>query len=53
MKDARYVPNTKLVIHDVEEEDKLFHLCHHNDHSEKSIIAYGLISTHPYTPIRI
>jgi hypothetical protein len=42
--------NTKLVLHDVEEEEKLFHLRHH---SEKLAIAYGLISTPPYTPLRI
>jgi hypothetical protein len=50
MKDAGYVPDAKLVLHDVEEEEKLFHLCHH---SEKLAIAYGLISTPPYTPLRI
>jgi hypothetical protein len=25
MKDAGYMPDTKLVLHDVEEEEKLFH----------------------------
>ncbi|CAK9881683.1 unnamed protein product [Sphagnum jensenii] len=50
MKDAGYVPDTKLVLHDVEEEEKLFRSCHH---SEKLAIAYGLISTPPYTPLRI
>ncbi|CAM6073835.1 unnamed protein product [Sphagnum tenellum] len=50
MKDAGYVPVTKLVLHDVEEEEKLFQSCHH---SEKLAIAYGLISTPPYTPLRI
>jgi hypothetical protein len=50
MKDAGYVPDITSMLHDVEEEEKLFHLCHH---SEKLAIAYGLISTPPGTPIRI
>jgi hypothetical protein len=50
MKDAGYVPDITFMLHDVEEEEKLFHLCHH---SEKLAIAYGLISTPPGTPIRI
>jgi len=40
-----YVPDTRFVLHDVEEEeeeDELFHLCHH---SEKFTIAFGLLST--------
>jgi hypothetical protein len=45
-----YVPDTTFVLHDVEEEDKVFHLCHH---SEKLAIAFGLISTPPGTPLRI
>jgi hypothetical protein len=45
-----YVPDTKFVLCDVEEEDKVFHLCHH---SEKLAIAFGLISTPPGTPLRI
>jgi hypothetical protein len=47
MRDLGYVPHTKLVLHDVEEE-KVFHLCHH---SEKLAIALGLINTAPGTPL--
>jgi pentatricopeptide repeat protein len=39
MHDAGYVPNTKSVLHDVKEEEKVIHLCHH---SEKLAIAFGL-----------
>ncbi len=28
MHDAGYMPCTKFVLHDVEEEEKVFHLCH-------------------------
>jgi len=45
-----YVPDTKFVLHNVEEEDKVFHLCHH---SEKLAIAFALISTPPGTPLCI
>jgi hypothetical protein len=44
MHDTGYVPDTKFVLHDMEEEDKMLHLCHH---SEKLAIAFGLISTAP------
>ncbi len=50
MKEAGYVPDTKFMLHDVDEEEKLFHLCHH---SEKLAIAFGLISTPPGIPLRI
>ncbi|CAK9867651.1 unnamed protein product [Sphagnum jensenii] len=50
MHNAGYVPNTKSVLHDVEEEEKVIHLCHD---SEKLAIAFGLISTDPGTPLRI
>ncbi|CAM6015544.1 unnamed protein product [Sphagnum balticum] len=50
MHDAGYVPDTNFALHDVEEEEKLFHLCHH---SEKLAIALGLINTPPGTPLRI
>jgi hypothetical protein len=50
MHDAGYVPDTKFVLHDVEEEEKLFHLFHH---SEKLAIAFGLINTPPGTPLCI
>jgi hypothetical protein len=39
-------PDTKFVLHDVEEEEKLFQLCHH---SENLAIAFGLINTPPGT----
>jgi hypothetical protein len=42
------MPYTKLVQHDVEREEKLFHLGHH---SEKLAIALGLINTAPHTPL--
>ncbi|CAK9193462.1 unnamed protein product [Sphagnum troendelagicum] len=50
MHDAGYVPRTKFILHDVEEEEKVFCLCHH---SEKLAIALGLINTAPGTPLRI
>jgi hypothetical protein len=50
MHDAGYVPDTKLVLHDVDEEEKVFHLCHH---SKKWAIAFGLISTPPGIPLCI
>jgi hypothetical protein len=50
MQDAGYVPDTNFVLHDVEEQEKLFHLCHH---SEKLAIALGLINTPPGTPLQI
>eukprot|EP01018_Ginkgo_biloba_P003562 Gb_16895 [translate_table: standard] len=50
MKAAGYVPDTKFVLHDVEEEQKEEILCHH---SEKLAIAFGLINTPPGTTIRI
>ncbi len=50
MHDVGYVPDTKFVLHDVEEEEKVFPLCHH---SEKLAIAFGLMSTDPGTPLRI
>jgi hypothetical protein len=50
MNDIGYVPDTKFVLHDIEEEEKVLHLCHH---SEKLAIGFGLISTPPGTPLRI
>jgi pentatricopeptide repeat protein len=50
MHDAGYVPHTTIVLHDVEEEEKVFHLCHH---SEKLAIAFGLLNTAPGTSLRI
>jgi pentatricopeptide repeat protein len=50
MKEAGYIPDTKFVLHDVEEEEKEHFLC---SHSEKLAIAFGLISTPPRTPLLI
>ncbi|CAK9200383.1 unnamed protein product [Sphagnum troendelagicum] len=50
MHDAGYVPDTNFVLHDVEEEEKVFHLCHH---SEKLAIAFGLINSAPGNPLCI
>ncbi len=50
MQDARYVPDTTFVLHEVEEEVKAFHLFHHG---EKLAIAFGLISTALGTPLHI
>lgn len=50
MKEQGYVPDTKAVLYDVEEEAKenvLF------SHSDKLAIAFGLISTSPGTLFRI
>eukprot|EP01018_Ginkgo_biloba_P030463 Gb_36435 [translate_table: standard] len=47
---AGYVPNTRFVLYDVEEEDKEYILC---GHSEKLAIAFGLINTPPEITIRI
>ncbi len=50
MHNAGYVPCMELVLDDVEEEEKVSHLCHH---SEKLAIAFGLINTAPGTPLQI
>jgi hypothetical protein len=38
------------VLHDVEEEEKVFHLCHH---SKKLAVDFGLINTAPGTQLQI
>lgn len=43
MLDMGYVPDTRFVLHHVEEEDEVFQLC---NHSEKFTTAFGLLSTH-------
>jgi hypothetical protein len=48
--DARYVPCIEFVLDDVEEEEKVFHLCHH---SEELAIAFGLINTTLSIPLQI
>jgi pentatricopeptide repeat protein len=50
LKEMGYVPDTKLVLHDVEEEQKEHMLAHH---SEKLAIAFGLVSTAKGTTLRI
>ncbi|EFJ35715.1 hypothetical protein SELMODRAFT_80662, partial [Selaginella moellendorffii] len=50
MRAAGYIPDTKMILHDVEDErkeDMLFY------HSERLAIAFGLISTPPGTPLRV
>lgn len=48
--EAGYVAQTKLVLHNVEEEEKAEML---HGHSERLAIAYGLLETPDGTPIRI
>ncbi|XP_057824571.2 pentatricopeptide repeat-containing protein At4g30700 [Cryptomeria japonica] len=50
MKEAGYVPDTRYVLHDVDEAQKEIALMHH---SERLAIAFGLISTPPGTTLRI
>lgn len=50
IREMGYVPNTDLVRHDLEEEQKEPYLL---QHSEKIAVAYGLISTPRSKPIRI
>lgn len=50
MRDAGYVPDTRYVLHDIDEEAKEQALQYH---SERLAIAYGLISTPPRTTLRI
>ncbi|KAK3135182.1 hypothetical protein QOZ80_5BG0415660 [Eleusine coracana subsp. coracana] len=48
--EQRYVPDTRYVLHDIDQEAKEQALLYH---SERLAIAYGLISTPARTPIRI
>uniref|UniRef100_A0A0D6R6C5 DYW domain-containing protein n=1 Tax=Araucaria cunninghamii TaxID=56994 RepID=A0A0D6R6C5_ARACU len=50
MKEAGYVPDTRYVLHDVDEAQKEIALMHH---SERLAIAFGLISTPPGTTLRV
>jgi len=50
MKAAGYVPDTRFVLKDLEEEQKEQSLFHH---SEKLAIAFGLLNTSPGTTIRV
>ncbi|XVE98014.1 hypothetical protein REPUB_Repub03eG0068800 [Reevesia pubescens] len=50
MREAGYVPDTRYVLHDIDQEAKEQALQYH---SERLAIAYGLISTPARTPLRI
>lgn len=50
MREAGYVPDTRYVLHDIDQEAKEQALMYH---SERLAIAYGLISTPPRTTLRI
>lgn len=50
MKELGYRPDTRFVLHDVEETEKERALCHH---SERLAIAFGLLTTPPPSPIVI
>lgn len=50
VREGGYVPQTKCVLHDVEEKEKVKLL---NGHSERLAISYGLLNTAYGTPIRI
>ncbi|PIA52435.1 hypothetical protein AQUCO_01000364v1 [Aquilegia coerulea] len=50
MKNAGYVPDTRYVLQDIDQEAKEKALMYH---SERLAIAYGLISTPPGTTLRI
>ncbi|XP_044480070.1 pentatricopeptide repeat-containing protein At2g15690, mitochondrial-like [Mangifera indica] len=50
MREAGYVPDTRYVLHDIDEEAKEKALQYH---SERLAIAYGLISTPARMPLRI
>ncbi|KAG1368531.1 pentatricopeptide repeat-containing protein [Cocos nucifera] len=50
MRAAGYVPDTRFVLHDIDEEAKEKALMYH---SERLAIAYGLISTPPGSTLRI
>lgn len=50
LRDSGYVPDTRYVLHDIDEEAKEKALMYH---SERLAIAYGLISTPARTTLRI
>ncbi|XVF72072.1 hypothetical protein PTKIN_Ptkin12aG0092000 [Pterospermum kingtungense] len=50
MKVHGYVPDTGSVLHDMDNEEKEYSLCHH---SEKMAIAYALMNTPASAPIRV
>lgn len=51
LQEAGFMPDTKLVLHDVVEEEKFASICYH---SEKLALAFGMIKKpHKTIPIRI
>ncbi|KAL5701078.1 hypothetical protein ACHQM5_026456 [Ranunculus cassubicifolius] len=50
MKKSGFLPDTKSVLQDVEEQDKENILC---GHSEKLAVGLGLLSTPPGSPLRV
>ncbi|KAK1309899.1 Pentatricopeptide repeat-containing protein [Acorus calamus] len=50
MREAGYVPETRFVLHDVDQESKEEALL---SHSERLALSYALMTTSPRTPIRI
>ena len=50
LKAEGYIPDTRLVLRNIDEEQKVHALC---AHSEKLAIAYGLMHTPPGMPIRV
>lgn len=50
IREVGYVPDTRFVLHDIEEEAKEEALMYH---SERLAIAFGLITTPPGTTLRI
>eukprot|EP00268_Persea_americana_P038451 TRINITY_DN38024_c0_g1_i1.p1 TRINITY_DN38024_c0_g1~~TRINITY_DN38024_c0_g1_i1.p1 ORF type:complete len:853 (-),score=175.05 TRINITY_DN38024_c0_g1_i1:656-3214(-) len=50
MREAGYVPDTKFVLHDIDQESKEEALLYH---SERLAVSYGLISSPARSPIRI
>uniref|UniRef100_A0A0A9DB80 DYW domain-containing protein n=1 Tax=Arundo donax TaxID=35708 RepID=A0A0A9DB80_ARUDO len=49
-KEGGYTEDTRFVLHDVSEEEKIEKL---HKHSERLAIAFGLINSRPGTPLRI
>ncbi|XP_038876765.1 pentatricopeptide repeat-containing protein At4g32450, mitochondrial-like [Benincasa hispida] len=50
MKEAGYIPETRFVLHDIDQEGKYDALL---GHSERLAVAYGLISSSARSPIRV
>lgn len=50
MKEAGYIPETKFVLHDIDQEGKEEALL---AHSERLAVAYGLLSSSARSPIRV